>query len=187
MLHKRRGPSTVSPFSFSQKTSPPTIHSSVHVPRSPHRRLQNDSAIALGVGRAFTRIPLLIEKPIVRSPRPSDFNRCLLAEIGAAANSRGRGTIKLSASRPRPIVCDDQIETLSRKRIYTSTTRGSTDEAALPTPRIDPPLTTLERDADPVTVCRRAARYAPRPAAWQHYAREWDAMQLRKTSDSPTL
>ena len=183
MIQKRRGP--VPPFSFTGKRLPP-IHSSVPNPRSPHRRLQNDSAIALGVGRAFTRIPLLIEKPIVRSPRPSDFNKCLLADIAASSHAAA-AFLQHSGSQPRPTVCDDQIETLSRKRIYTSTTRGSTDEAALPTPRIDPPPTTLERDADPVTVCRRAARYAPQPATWQHYAREWDAMQLRKSSDNPTL
>lgn len=189
VMHKRRAPfPTVPPFSF--RTGPPKIlpvlnTDDVHVPRSPHRRLQNDSAIALGVGRAFTRIPLLIEKPIVRSPRPSDFNKCLLADIAAAAGAHSRD--QRCANRPRPIVCDEQVESLSKRRTYTSTTRESTEEAALPTLRIEPPPSTLERDADPVRCRRRAARYAPRPSAWQHYAREWDAMQLRKFSDNLTL
>ena len=173
MMHKRRGPY---PDFGSRAESLPLIHSSAHVPRSPHRRLQNDSAVALGVGRAFTRIPLLIEKPIVRSPRPSDFNECLLAEIAKSARAR---TGHRSTSR----ACVDQIELLAKKRVYTSTTRGFTDEAALPTRRVDPPPTTLERDADPVR-CHRAVRYAARPAAWQLCAREWDAMQLRKSSDT---
>ena len=162
----------------------PRIHDT-HVPRSPHRRLQYDSATALGVGRAFTRIPILIETPIVRSPRPSDFNACLRADIADAWRTPSN---LCSKGRSLPsIVCDEPIEELSRKRLYTSTTRQSSEEAALPTLQIDPPLTTLERDAEPIGRCRRAARYAPRPAAWQRYAREWDAMQLRRSDISSNL
>ena len=141
----------------------PFIHaqncSSGHVFRAPHGKTQS---YKLGSGRASTRVPLLVEKPIVRSPRPSE---CLRTDINASINigkpQRSRASLK---GRLPSIVCDDQVQRLSLKRLYTSTTREATEEAALPTPRINAPSTTLEPDADPVR-CRRAARYAPRPSA----------------------
>ena len=184
-IHKRQGELAAMPSRRQSQKTLPEIHRA-DVPRSPHRRLQNESATALGVGRAFTRIPILIEKPIVRSPRPADFNDCLRADIADAARTCCNHSSAANLRHLPSIVCDDQIDALSTKRIYTSTTRQSSEEAALPTPRIEPPLTTLERDADPVR-CRRAVRYAPRPAAWQRYAREWDAMQLRKSAVASKL
>ena len=162
----------------------PFIHaqncSSGHVFRAPHGKTQSYKLLS---GWASTRVPLLVEKPIVRSPRPSEFNECLRADINASINigkpQRSRASLK---GRLPSIVCDDQVQQLSLKRLYTSTTREATEEAALPTPRINAPSTTLELDADPVR-CRRAVRYAPRPSQWQRYAREWDATQLRKSSD----
>lgn len=179
-MHKRQGKhfifGTVGALSKSQKTFP-FIHlqsSNAHVPKAPHRRLQNDSPTALGVGRSSIRIPLLVEKPIVRSPRPSEFNERLRADT--LYHTR-------SLAEPLPsLYCDDQVQRLSKKRLYTSTTREATEEAALPTPRRVVPHTTLEGEADPVRY--RAVRYSPRPSVWQHYAREWDAMQLRKSPEA---
>ena len=190
MLNERQGQhpifSTAGTLTKLQKTFP-VIHnrsSNAHIHRAPHRRLQNDSPTALGVS---TRIPLLVEKPIVRSPRPSEFNECLRADTAAVVCTLDRSkyvqpqTKPLTERLPR-IVCDDQVQALSEKRLYTSTTREATEEAALPTPRRAVPRTTLEREADPVRC--RAVRYSPRPSVWQQYAREWDAMQLRRFSDA---
>ena len=168
----------------------PSIHnhvSNAHVPKAPHRRLKSDSPTALGVGRASTRIPLLVEKPIVRSPRPSEFNEYLLTcRTVAVPQDSSRSRVKLQTTfltdKLPSIFCADHVQFLSRKRLYTSTTREATEEAALPTPRRNVPRTTLEREADPVRF--RAVRYPPRPCEWQHYAREWDAMQLRRAPDT---
>ena len=183
MLHKRQGQHPM----FRTVGTPPRSQRpslfNAHVPKAPHRRLQHDSPTALGVGRASTRIPLLVEKPIVRSPRPSEFNECLRADIEGALPSHSRAKPQSTSFTERlpSIVTDEHILLLAKKRLYTSTTREATEEAALPTPQRNVPQTTLEREADPVRY--RATRYLPRPSVWQHYAREWDAMQLRR-SDS---
>ena len=191
MLHKRRNRHlivrTACTPAITQKSFP-LIHTrsnNAHVPKAPHRRLQSDSPTALGVGKVYNRI-LLAEKPIVRSPRPSKFNECLRADNEAAINSdRSRSRQTTEAERLPSIICDDHVKLLSTKRLYTSTTREATEEAALSTPRRNVPLTTLEREADPVRC--RAVRYWPRPNVWQHYAREWDAMQLRRSPDSDNV
>lgn len=185
MLHKRQDKHfifrTFGDSSKSWKTFPFIHHqsSNAHVPKAPHRRLQNDTPTALGVGRASIRIPLLVEKPIVRSPRPSEFNESLRADtIRTLDRSK-------SLTEPLPsLYCDEHVYRLSEKRLYTSTTRESTEEAALPTPRRIVPRSTLEREADSVRY--RVIRYSPRPSLWQHYAREWDAMQLRRSPDAET-
>ena len=186
MLRRRQGQfpifkTSTNPYAKTQKTFPFVRIESAHVPRAPHRRLENDSPTALGIGRTSTRIPLLVEKPIVRSPRPSEFNECLRADI-KAANPTCNKSKESSEGRLPSIVCDDHIHRLSVKRLYTSTTREATEMAALPTAQTNAPSTTLEIDADPVRC--RTVRYAPRPSQWQLYAREWDAMQLRKSSEN---
>ena len=190
MLHKRQGLHPIFCNALSNPTQSPRVlsiqNSNAHVPRAPHRRLQNDSPTALGVGRASTSIPLLVEKPIVRSPWPSEFNEHLRAQNthrAAAFRSRTHAQNKATSLKERlpSMVCDEEIEKLSVKRFFTSTTREATEEAALPTPRWPVPRTTLEREADPVR--SRTMRYSSRPSLWQHYAREWDAMQLRTSSD----
>lgn len=185
MLHKRQDKHfifrTFGDSSKSWKTFPFIHHqsSNAHVPKAPHRRLRNDTPTALGVGRASIRIPLLVEKPIVRSPRPSEFNERLRADT-ARTLDRSK-----SLTEPLPsLYCDEHVHRLSEKRLYTSTTREATEEAALPTPRRIVPRSTLERETDPVRY--RVIRYSPRPSLWQHYAREWDAMQLRRSPDAET-
>ena len=188
MLHKGYGQRSMFGSVAAQRKTFPFIHnhtSNAHVPRAPHRRLKCDSPTALGVGRASTRIPLLVEKPIVRSPRPSEFNEYLRTTTAVPRDS-SRSRVKLQTTlledKLPTILRDDHVQLLSRRRLYTSTTREATEEAALPTPRRNVPRTTLEREADPVRC--RAVRYSPRPCEWQHYAREWDAMQLRRAPDT---
>lgn len=162
----------------------PGIPTGVRGQPSPHRHLRKESAIALGVGKSFTSIPLLSEKPIVRSHPPADFNKCLLAKIASAANkSRLIGAQRNSTEGLPSIARDDLIETLAKKRIYTSTTRELTEEAALPTLKVNAPKTTIEPDADQVR-CHRTVRYASHPAVWQVYGRQWEELQLRKFADT---
>ena len=190
MLHGSHGQHSMYGGVAGQRKTFPSIQnyaSNAHVPRAPHRRLKSDSPTALGVGRASTRIPLLVEKPIVRSPRPSEFNEHLLTcRTAAVPQDSSRSRIKpqttLLTDKLPSIFCDDHVQLLSRKRLYTSTTREAAEDANLPTPRRSVPRTTLERETDPVRC--RAIRYLPRPREWQHYAREWDAMQLRRAPDS---
>lgn len=183
MLHKRQDKHfifrSLKDSSNSRKTFPFIHHqsSNAHVPKAPHRRLRQDTPTALGVGRASIRIPLLVDKPIVRSPCPSEFNERLRADSARTINCSPKSNSSLPS-----LYCDEQVQRLSKKRVYTSTTREATEEAALPTPRRIVPHSTLEREADPVRY--RAIRYSPRPSLWQQYAREWDAMQLRMSSDA---
>lgn len=209
MLHQRQGLHPVFttayalnyPYSPSQAHGPSPSHrrpslqlhdggctyitQNLHVPKCPHRRLLNDSPTALGVGRAATHIPLLVEKPIVRSPRPADFNQQLRADCERLAAVLEFSQHTTKAPKPLPdIVCTEETERLSVRRRYTSTTREATEEAALPTPERPIPRTTLQREADPVRY--RKQRYYTQPCAWQRYAREWDAMQLRRSSEGET-
>ena len=208
MLHQRQGLHPVFttayalnyPYSPSQAHRPARFHrppsqlydggctyitQSPHVPKGPHRRLLKDSPTALGVGRAATHIPLLVEKPIVRSPRPADFNQQLRADYERLATVLELSQHKIQAPKPLPsIACSEETERLSVRRRYTSTTREAAEEAALPTTERPVPQTTLQREADPVRY--RRLRYYPQPCAWQRYAREWDAMQLRKSSEGET-
>lgn len=205
MLHQRQGLFTTAytlnyPYSPSQarRTSrfhhrPSQFHNSgcnyitqnPHVPKGPHRRLLKDSPTALGVGRAATHIPLLVEKPIVRSPRPADFNQQLRADCERLTAVLEISQHKTTAPKHLPsIVCSEETERLFVRRRYTSTTQEATEEAALPSPERPVPQTTLQREADPVRY--RRLRYYPQPCAWQRYAREWDAMQPRRSSEEET-
>ena len=156
------------------------ITKNLHVPKGPHRRLVTDGSAVHGMGTATT-IQLSADKPIVRSPRPQEFNRELLERVQLeqlrALKDRTSENHKDVDSHKRSF-CDEEVNRLSVQRRWTSTTREATEESALATPRYPVPRTTLEPCAD--SVRHRAQKYHPEPCVWQQYAREWDTMQVRK-------
>ena len=119
-------------------------------------------------GFRLSTIRLAEEKPIVRSPRPQNFNQELLA-ISKAYTATIANAKKDKNS--------NEVQERALKRRWISTTREATKDSVLPTPRFQVPQTTLEVHADPVRY--RVKRTSPEPHVWQCYAREWDMMQLR--------
>lgn len=161
------------------KHSPNFITQNLHVPKGPHRHLVTDSSAVHGMGLATT-MQLSADKPIVRSPRPQEFNRELLEHLEQlrALRDRTTETHKKDVDTLKRSFRDEEINRLSVQRRWTSTTREATEESALATPRYPVPRTTLELCAD--SVKHRAQKYHPEPCIWQQYAREWDTMQLRR-------
>ena len=163
------------------KQSPNFIVQNLHVPKGPHRRL---TAAGLDSGAvASNTVYLSLDKPIVRSPRPQDFNRKLLQHTEKLSQQRAfefaaRNKKKHDIKSAKKFFCDEEVNRISVQRKWTSTTREATEESALPTPRYSVPQTTLETCADPVK--HRAQKYHPDPSLWQQYAREWDSAQFRK-------
>lgn len=119
-------------------------------------------------GRAIANstICLSSEKPIVRMPRPQDFNKQLLSLTAGDVN------IKCPSKHDTQSSYDKEAE----QRRWT-TTKVATEEYALPTPRYPIPSTTLEPCADSVRY--RARETNQKPFLWQSYTREWDMKQLR--------
>ena len=110
-------------------------------------------------------ICLSSEKPIVRTPRPQDFNRQLLSLTAREGNR---------SISPK---CSFSYHKDALQRRWTTTTKVATEEYALPTPRNIIPTTTLEPCADSVRY--RARETNQKPLLWQTYTREWDMKQLR--------
>ena len=109
-------------------------------------------------------ILLSTEKPIVRAPRPQEFNQKLLTLMRQQPPSdRKRSNGYTDADRRR----------------WTTTSQAAADEYALPIPKCSVPESTLEAFADPVRY--RARESGPRPCLWQLYTREWDMKQLRES------
>ena len=142
----------------------------LHVPKCPHRHIVTDRIVEQGV---MTTLQLSMEKPIVRSPRPQDFNR----EMRAFVQQRESTLVRAEKANKRSPF-DEEINRQSIQRRWTSKTREATEECALPTPTYPAPESTLEPCPDPVS--HRAQKYNSKPCVWQQYAREWDMMQLRK-------
>lgn len=162
--------------SMALKQSPGFITQNLHVPKGPHRRLFVDRPTGLGLGTATCTMYLSADKPIVRSPRPQEFNRELLA--CTARLSPERLPLNIEEQERTGYYCNKEVNKISVQRRWTSTTREATEESALPTPKWPVPISTLEPDADPVR--HRAQKCYPEPRIWQQYAREWDMMQLRR-------
>ncbi|XP_028673265.1 spermatogenesis-associated protein 48 isoform X1 [Erpetoichthys calabaricus] len=73
-------------------------------------------------------------------------------------------------------------DNLAKRYIYTSATQRSYEdvpwESKLPQ-KINPPDTTLEVMADPISQCFTLRRYEAEPEVWQSIGSAWDRMQLR--------
>lgn len=132
-----------------------------------HYSLNNHSA---GRDIVSSTICLSSEKPIVRTPRPQDFNRQLLSLTAREANRK-------SLSKSTTPFSFSQYHKDAQQRRWTTTTKVATEEYALPTPRNSVPTTTLEPCADSVRY--RARETNQKPLLWQTYTREWDMKQLR--------
>ena len=161
--------------SMEVKQSPNFIVQDLHVPKGPHRRLTTAGLYSEAV--ASNAMNLSLDKPIVRSPRPQDFNRELLHRTEKISQEQTFAAQNKN-KRAKEFYCDKKVNRISVQRRWTSTTREATEESALPTPRYSVPQSTLETCADPVKP--RAQKYHPHPCFWQQYAREWDSVQFRK-------
>ncbi|XP_021336446.1 protein SPMIP7 isoform X1 [Danio rerio] len=85
---------------------------------------------------------------------------------------------------PDPSVLFDSKATAAQQYIYTSATQRGYEDVAwdskLP-PRHEPPISSLEKMADPVSQCFVLKRYHSRPELWQAIGSHWSKHQLRGT------
>ena len=131
----------------------------------PHRK--DDSSFFDNGLTTTNTIRFHVDKPIVRTPRPSDFNLWLVQHSSP-------GDIK-NAREPLDIV-----DSLATHRKWTSSATFAMQESALPTPKKNVPATTQEMHVDPVSSGHRSHnnRYNA-PMLWQQLGRKWDSVQLR--------
>lgn len=162
----------------------PSAEQNRSLPRGPHRRLRTDRSTAFThETEASSLLYLLSDKPIVRRSRPQYFNRELLALTARRGKARGSVSECRAEKKTHGQFSDNErVNKLSIQRRWTSTTREASEESALPTPKHPVPENTLELQTDPVRL--RLRRYQPQPYPWQQYAREWDAMQVRRPMDT---
>ena len=129
--------------------------------RGPHRRCEPscfDECVSTS-----NAIKFHVEKTIVRTPRPVEFNQWLEQYVSSKSPKRA---------------CD-LVNSLATNRQWTSTAEFSMKESALPTPRRRAPTTTLEEIVDPMKSSLNK-RYGNAPMLWQDIGRKWDLVQLRK-------
>lgn len=130
------------------------------------------------------------EKPIVRSPRPQDFNKWL-----------NRYSTTSKACKPCNMNSSDQlVDSLASTRKWTTSTalatcrshhgsqrtlnhnaRGTNNDSS------DKPhlANTQESSADPVGIKVRASTHFESPMLWQERGRKWDSVQSRWPAPAP--
>ena len=107
-----------------------------------------------------------VDKPIVRTPRPQDFNQWLDQYV--------------SPKRPKNKSLD-LVSSLATHRKWTSTAESAMQDSALPiTRRLTVPATTREEVADPVRSSRGRLIHESSPMLWQEVGRKWDSVQRRE-------
>ncbi len=111
-----------------------------------------------------------VNKSIVRTPRPSDFNSWL--------------TQYASPREVNKNVSLDIVDRLATHRKWTSSTAVAMQDSALPTPKKlnVPGTTTQEMHPDPVRLSHRLLHNNPHsdsPMLWQQLGRKWDSVQSR--------
>ena len=134
-------------------------------PRGPHRTAYaGDANNPLGRSSLPTSecIHYHVDKPIVRTPRPQDYDKYLQL-----------------FKKPTNVNNMSLYERLVLQRIWTTTTKEASEESAIPTTRPAMPNNTLEQHGPDLLTCRPPHNHY-NPMLWQRMGRRWDAFQIRE-------
>lgn len=150
------------------KTRKGPVHLSGQPSRVPHRRVDPsyfDDSVSTS-----TSINYHTEKPIIRTPRPREFNQWLNQYL---YTMRPKNTVA-----PRSV---DMVNSLATHRQWTSATAFALQEFAPRPPTRLVPSTTREESVDPVSSCLRSSNkcHHKSPMLWQELGRKWDFVQFR--------
>ena len=174
IVHYKNFPFLVDPQPESHQTSEAN-----ETPKGPHRLNTTSDippALGLGTSRCFTTFHRSENKPIVRAPWP----KAIVSPVdnGKRASPSNDNTDGAPSDHAQGAPADDIIGDICRCSFYESTSRRAGKEYALPVPSVPKPTSTLEADADSARL--RPKRCAARPGVWQHFATQWDRIQLRE-------